>query len=927
MRRPGNFGVGVGLVTLAIAASVQAALTPEQGKCQRTLAAAGEAFVERTTAALASCQDRVSVGRLSPGTICRSHPGTAAKLANARARLAKKVGRACDDGVVMSLRFGATCEGASTVAELTACLEADHAAHVDGLIRALYATGNELSTLGKGCQRHASRRTRTFAAQRLSLLRRCKNRAARETLPVGTDCRDEPKTAARLAKKKERAAAKIQRHCGLQPLAEAGFGAPCAGAASGDALAACLLSLADGAADALSLAQYGDGSFCGDSHQAVEGRIDALLAQMTLEEKVEQMHGSAGGIPGDGLWPTLDDERLGIPGFRMVDGPRGVSQGAGNATAFPVAIARGASWDPELEERVGGAIGQEARAKGASVLLAPVTTVIRHPRWGRSQETYGEDPLHIGRMGVGFVRGAQRHLIASTKHYALNSIEDTRFTVSVNVDERTLREIYLPHFRRVVQEANGASIMSAYNRLNGLYCAENPPLLRDILKGDWGFRGFVESDWILGTRSTVPSALAGLDIEMPVAVHYGERLVDAVLAGDVPEATVDEAVRRILRAKLCFRLDTDPPKPNPDTIESPEHVALALEVAHRASVLLKNAGPVLPLDRALIQSLAVTGPLADMENLGDSGSSDVAPSSAVTVVEGLQNRAGGVSIMHVSDPDSASGRATLAAADVAIVVVGLTEADEGESIVGAGDRNIYDLPDEQQQLILEVAALNDATIVLLEGGSAIGVEGWINEVEALLMAWYPGMEGGNAIADILFGDVNPSGKLPLTFARSESDLPPFINDQDEVTYDYFHGYRLQDRDGTEPRFAFGFGLSYTSYAYANLTLADATLEPNEVLGVSFELTNTGAVAGDEIAQLYVSYVGSLVERPIRDLKAFTRVHLEPSETRTVSLEIPVRELAYYDVGAGAWQVEPITYGVHVGPSSRALPLTTSFDVQ
>ena len=915
----------MGLVTLAIAASAQAALTVEQRLCQRALAAAGEAFVKRTTAVLASCEDSVSAGRLSPDTLCRSHPETAAKLSNASAQLAKKLERACAGGVVASLRFGAACEGVSTVTELTACIEADHAAHVDALIGAVYATGGELSTLGQACQRHASMHTRVFALKRLSLLRRCKNRAARERLPVGTDCRDEPKTAAKLAKKKERAAAKIQGACSVPPLV--GFGTPCAGEASGDALAACLLSLVDGAADALSRAQYGNGSFCGDSHQAIEGRIDALLAQMTLEEKVEQMHGNATGIPLDGLWPTLENERLGIPGFRMVDGPRGVSQGAGNATAFPVAIARGASWDPELEERVGGAIGLEARAKGASVLLAPVTTVIRHPRFGRSQETYGEDPLHIGSMGVGFVRGAQRHLIASTKHFALNSIEDTRFTVSVNVDERTLREIYLPHFRRVVQEANGASIMSAYNRVNGLYCAENPPLLRDILKGDWGFRGFVESDWGAGTRSTVPSALAGLDIEMPLASHYGQKLVDAVLAGEVSVATLDDAVRRVLRTKLCFRLDTDPPQPNPDLIESPEHVALALEVAHKGSVLLKNAGPVLPLDRAQIQSLAVTGPLADIENMGDNGSSDVAPSSAVTVLEGLQNRAAGVSIMHVSDPNSASGLATLAAADVAIVVVGFTEADEGESAIGAGDRDIYDLHDEQQQLILEVAALNDTTIVLLEGGSAIGVEGWIDEVEALLMAWYPGMEGGNAIADILFGDVNPSGKLPLTFARSEDDLPPFSNDPDEVTYGYFHGYRLQDRDETDPRYAFGFGLSYTSYAYADLTLANAMLGPNEVLGVSFELTNTGAVAGDEIAQLYVSYVGSSVERPVRDLKAFTRVHLEPNETRTVALEVPIRELAYYDVGAGAWQVEPITYGVHVGPSSRDLPLTTSFDVQ
>ncbi len=924
MRRPGHLGVGVGLVTLAIAASVQAALTPEQGKCQRALATAGEVYVKHTMAALASCEDSVSAGRLSPGTICRSYPETAAKLANASAQLAKKLERTCGDGVVTSLRFGAACEGASTVTALTACIEADHAAHVDALIGALYATGGELSKVGQGCQRTASARTRVFAFKRLSLLRRCKNRAARGKLPVGTDCRDEPKTAAKLAKKKEQAAAKIQGDCGVQPLGEVGFGAPCAGAASGDALAACLLSLVDGTADALSLAQYGDGSFCGDSHQAVEGRVNALLAQMTLEEKVEQMHG----LPGIMVpWPTPDNVRLDIPGFHMVDGPRGVSAFTGTATAFPVGMARGATWDPELEEQVGLAVGTEVRARGGTVLLAPVTTVVRHPRWGRSQESYGEDPLHIGSMGVGFVRGVQQRVIASAKHYAVNSIEDTRFTVNVSVDERTLREIYLPHFRRLVQVGDVASIMAAYNSVNGQYCAENEHLLRDILKGDWGFRGFVESDWFVGTRSTVASALNGLDIEMPGPVFYGPALVTAVGAGDVPEATIDEAVRRILRTKLCFRLDTDPPQPAENQIETPEHVTLALEVAREASVLLKNEGPVLPLDRGTLSSLAVVGPLGDVVNLGDAGSSSVVPSDAVTVLGGILDRAGAVAVTHIPDPNSAADQAAIAAAGAVVLVVGLTAADESEGQIGPGDRELYGLSAEQEQLILDVAGLNDAVIVVLEGGSSIGVESWIGDVEALLMAWYPGLQGGNAIADLLFGDVNPSGKLPLVWARSEGDLPPFINDQNEVTYDYYHGYRLLDRNAVDPRFPFGFGLSYTNYTYSSLSLDDSTLGPDETLRLSFDLTNTGAVAGNEVAQLYVSYVGPSVDRPVRDLKAFTRVHLEPNETRTVSLEVPIRDLAYYNVGASAWQVESITYGVHVGPSSRDLPLTTTFDVQ
>ncbi len=384
--------------------------------------------------------------------------------------------------------------------------------------------------------------------------------------------------------------------------------------------------------------------FCGGADEEVEARVDELLAQMTLAEKVEQMHGG-GGI--DGGWLTPDNERLGIPGFAMIDGPRGVSGIAGHATAFPVGMARGATWDPDLEERVGAAIGAEARAVGASVLLAPTINLLRHPSWGRAQETYGEDSLHIGKMGAAFIRGAQQHIAASAKHFALNSIEDTRFTVSVLADERTLREVYLPHFRMAVEEGHVASVMSAYNRVRGAYAAENAHLLSDILKGEWGFAGFVESDWILGTRSTVPSALAGLDVEMPTSQYYGAPLQAAVENGEVPAAVIDAAVRRVLRVKLCFRLDSDPPVPDPAAIETAETLALAREVARAAIVLLRNEGAVLPLDVTAIDSLAVVGPLADAENIGDTGSSAVMPSEIVTPLEGIVARLGAAAVTHV----------------------------------------------------------------------------------------------------------------------------------------------------------------------------------------------------------------------------------------------------------------------------------------
>ena len=662
--------------------------------------------------------------------------------------------------------------------------------------------------------------------------------------------------------------------------------------------------------------------FCGDRGDDVEREIDALLPQMTLAEKIDQMHGS-GGTTVDGLWPTPDNERLHIPGWRMVDGPRGVSNATGNATAFPVGMARAATWDPALEERVGEAIGAETRGKGGSVLLAPTINLLRHPRWGRAQETYGEDPLQIGRLAVAFIRGAQRHVVASAKHFALNSIENSRYVVSVSVDERTLREIYLPHFRVAVQDAQVGSVMSAYNQVNGDYCSENVHLLHDILKGEWGFRGFVESDWFLATRSTVASAIAGLDIEMPWPLYYGPPLLNAVLMGRVAEGVIDEAVRRILRVKFCFRLDENPPVPDPAVVESPPHTQLALEVERKAIVLLKNDNGVLPLERSRIRSLAVVGPLATMSNLGDTGSSLVVPSYAVTVLDGIRNRARGLQLTVASgsalDEADAAG---IAAADAAVVVVGLTSADEGESL----DRVGLDLSSAQEQLILDVARLNPATIVVLEGGSAIAMERWVDAVKGVLMAWYPGQEGGNAIADVLFGNTNPAGRLPITFARSEADLPPFNDRAPQVVYGYYHGYRYVDRQGIEPQFPFGFGLSYTSYGYSRLALSAAVLPPDGVQRVSVSVTNTGSMAGDETVQLYVSAEGSAVDRAVRDLKGYAQVHLNPGETKTVRIEVPAKDLAYYDVDTRSWRVEPITYTVHVGPHSRDLPLSASFRI-
>jgi beta-glucosidase len=660
---------------------------------------------------------------------------------------------------------------------------------------------------------------------------------------------------------------------------------------------------------------------CGQSGPPadLEGHVDWLLSQMTLEEKVAQMHGDH--FYG-GLTATAENRRLGIPALWLTDGPRGVREGT--STAFPVAALRGATWDPELERRVGEVMGRETQAHGANVLLAPTVNILRHPRWGRAQETYGEDPLHMAAMAVPFIEGVQETVLATIKHYAANSIEDTRFDVDVTVDERTLREIYLPHFRKAVKEANVASVMSAYNSVNGRYSAENPRLLSDILKGEWGFDGFVMSDWIYGVYTTDDSVLAGLDMEMPFPVYYGEALVAAVRAGRVPEAVVDDAVRRILRKKLEFRLDQVVPI-DPSLAATPEHIALAREVADKGIVLLRNEDAALPL--AGTPSIVVVGSLADAENTGDRGSSEVTAPYVITPLAGLVARAGAGSVTHIdADELSAADEAVIAAADVAIVVVGYTHEDEGESILHlGGDRVSLALRDEHAALVSAVAAHSDRTVVVLYGGSAIAMP-WIDEVEAVLMAWYPGMEGGDALAAIIFGDVNPSGRLPVTFPVSEDQLPTFDNVSHQVTYGYFHGYRYMDEEGLEPLFPFGFGKSYTGFGYEALTLEAAEVPADGTIVARVEVENLGAVAGDEVVQLYVGYPQSAVARPLRDLRAFSRVRLEPGERRTIELRVPAAELSYYDVDAAAWVLEPVDYEVLVGPSSRDTPLRATVSV-
>jgi beta-glucosidase len=668
----------------------------------------------------------------------------------------------------------------------------------------------------------------------------------------------------------------------------------------------------------------------------IEQRVKELLGKMTLDEKIAQMHGVVpGGKVGElrdvvkpGTWNTPENKRLGIPGFKCIDGPRGV--GMGLATCFPVTMARGATWDPDLERRVGEVMGYETRALGANVLLGTCINLLRHPSWGRAQETYGEDPVLLGRMGVGSVLGVQKHVMADAKHFAANSIEDTRFFVNVKMDERTLREMYLPHFKKCV-DAGAATVMSAYNDLNGQLCGQNRHLITDILKNEWGFRGFVVSDWNMAVDDAVAAANAGLDLEMPTGAHFGDKLKQAVREGKVSEQTIDAAVTRLLRQKLRFITPDFEKGYDRSRVGGKEHAAVALEAARKGIVLLKNEKALLPLDRKSIKTIAVVGKKAGKAVLGDIGSSDVKPPHAVSPLAGIKDRAGaGIKVLFEEGPAGATKAAK--EADVVIVVAGFDFHDEGEAFNKKlhimGDRENLSLHAEDEKLIKEVAAANGRCIVVLEGGAAVTVGAWKDRVPAILMAWYPGMEGGNAIADIIFGDVNPSGKLPIVFPKSLADLPKFDNRSKEVEYDLWHGYRYQDRKGLQPEFPFGFGLSYTQYRYGNLKLSRKQIGKSGKLAVQVDVTNAGQVAGEEIVQLYVGYPGSKVERAAKELKGFGKLALSPGETKTLTLEVKAEDLAYYNMNNKGWEIEEIEYRVMVGPSSRPedLALVDSFGV-
>ncbi|MDQ0118375.1 beta-glucosidase-like glycosyl hydrolase [Pseudarthrobacter defluvii] len=673
---------------------------------------------------------------------------------------------------------------------------------------------------------------------------------------------------------------------------------------------------------------------------------DQLLGQLTQDEKLWLLDGDAefwSGMAemsaGYNRRPIVMGEiaRLGIPGLRFSDGPRGVVMG--ESTAFPVSMARGATWDPELEEEIGTAIGREMRAQGANFFGGVCINLPRHPAWGRAQETYGEDPYLLGEFGAALVRGIHPNAMAIAKHYALNSMENARFKVDVKADDATLHEVFLPHFRRVVEEGVDG-IMTSYNSVNGEWAGQNETLMEDILRRQWGFEGVTLSDFVFGLRDAALSLQAGLDVEAPMRQQRAHRLPADLESGRVTWDQVDRAARRILRTQLAHYAARNTEEPGLDVILSEEHRALARKVAATSMVLLKNepvdGTPLLPLKADEIASVALIGRLTNLPNTGDQGSSNVRSPEVVTALDGIRTALPAASILSVLDDDADAAAAAAAQADIAVVVVGYTAQDEGEFIgsegmsdpailavfpplpegvdpsdlsgaAGAmgtaegGDRASLRLRPIDEAIIKATAQANPRTIVVVVTAGAVITEDWRSQVPTLLIGWYSGVEGGHALADVLTGTVDASGRLPYSIPTTEEHLPYFDRDASSITYDRWFGQRLLDRDGHPAAFPLGYGLSYTSFETTELSVTGVS---GESLAASVRVTNTGSRDGRHVVQLYATTTAE--DFPTRVLIGFTPVHLEPGQTATVTLEGSLRPLQRWADGGFSWAAAEAT---------------------
>ena len=709
-----------------------------------------------------------------------------------------------------------------------------------------------------------------------------------------------------------------------------------------------------------------------DESQPIEKRVEDALSRMTLEEKVAILHAqskfSSAGVP-----------RLGIPEVWCTDGPHGIRpevlwdewDQAGwtndSCTAFPALTCLAATWNPEMSALYGKSIGEEARYREKDILLGPGVNIYRTPLNGRNFEYMGEDPYLSSRMVVPYIEEVQKNGVAAcVKHFALNNQEAHRHGIDVEVDDRALNEIYLPAFKAAVQEGGAWAVMGAYNKYKGEHCCHNRYLLNDILKRDWAFDGVVVSDWG-GTHDTKQAAENGLDMEFGSwtdGLSWGASnaydnyylaapYLDMLRKGEASTATLDDKARRVLR--LIFRTAMNTRKPF-GSLNSPEHLAAARRIAGEGMVLLKNEGGVLPIDLGRAKTIAVVGENAIKMMTVGGGSSSLKVRHEYTPLEGIRAAAAGkaeviyergyvgdvtgdyTGVKTGQDLSESRSEAQLIAdaaaaarkADAVIFVGGLNKSNHQDC--EGDDRLQYGLPYAQDKVIGALAEANPNLAVVIVSGNAVAMP-WIDRVPAVLEAWFSGSEAGNALADVVFGAVNPSGKLPFTFpVRLEDNGAHALGEypgSDKVKYNesIFVGYRWHDKEQLKPLFAFGHGLSYTAFAVGNVKADRTTLVPNGSIRISADVTNTGDRAGAEVVQLYIGDEQSSLPRPVKELKGFQKVSLNPGQTRTVTFEITPGMLHYYDDAKGAWVAEPGAFTAYVGAASDDIRGTVEFELK
>lgn len=669
--------------------------------------------------------------------------------------------------------------------------------------------------------------------------------------------------------------------------------------------------------------------------------IEDLIKQLTIEEKASLCSGM-------NRWKTEQIDRLGIESIIMSDGPHGVRKPNSEddfgmhdvsdnraATCFPTASAMASSWDRELFFEVGEALAKEAKALDVQILLGPGVNMKRSPLGGRNFEYYSEDPYLSGEMGAAYVKGLQNQGVgACVKHYACNNQEHERMSISSEVDERTLREIYLPAFEKIVKEANPWSIMVAYNKVNGSFATENEELLRGILKDEWGFDGLTISDWG-ATSNRVDALSAGLDLEMPgPSPASDKKIVAAIQAGQLNEDVLDDAVRRILG--IVFRAVEQ--RDENTVVDYGAHHQLAKKAASNSMVLLKNENKTLPLKVDGLKSMAVIGPMAVEPRIQGGGSSKVNKSKLDIPLDHILEYVGHTAEVvfaagYANEAEEVSEETLLEEAvrvalksEVVLLFIGLPDLLESEGY----DRAHIDLPRNQVKLLTEISKVNDNVIVLLSNGSAISMP-WIGHAKAVLECWLTGQASGSAIADILFGKVNPSGKLQETFALQLEDNPSYLHfpgEDGKVVYreGIFIGYRYYDKKKMQVLYPFGHGLSYTTFEYKNLRLSGDKIKDTEGLTVEVDITNTGTFVGADIVQLYVKNQKARLIRPEKELKGFEKISVCPGETKTIRFNLNKRDFSYYDPSKKKWVTETGEFEIWLGRSSRDICLKQAVTV-